>query len=150
MERFARAKKVTVTYHGHEWPVYPLKSREWTIYRVFHRVDGRRQAKTFNSLTKAKADALSILKEIYGKGESKIYLADGEKLDWKSATGLLKAAGIRSSLETVCRHDADLVKAAGSTSLLTDVVRRFAKSRRDAVKPARLTALREAYIAAHR
>ena len=148
MERPTLGKKVVVKFHGHEWPVYPLKSRDSTVYRVIHRVNGERRPKTFTTLAKAKADALGILKEIYVKGDNKIHLTNDEKLDWKSAVGVLKQAGIRSSLETVSRHYADLAKAAGSASMLTDVVRKYANTRGDMVTAISLAALRAAYVAA--
>jgi integrase len=148
MDKSKPSKKVMVGFHGHEWPVYPLKSRNSTVYRVIHRINGERRPKTFSTLKKARADALDILKEIYAKGDGKIHLTADEKLDWKSAVGVLTQAGIRSSLETVCRHYADLAKAVGGTALLMDVARKHASTRRNTVTPIKLTALREAYVAA--
>ena len=46
-------KKVVVKLYGHEWAVYPIKSRDSTIFRVFHRGNGERVPKTFMSLAKA-------------------------------------------------------------------------------------------------
>jgi integrase len=148
METDSEKKKIVVKYHGHEWPVYPLTCRGTTLFRVIHRVNGERRPKTFTTLAKAEADALSILKEIYAKGEPKIHLTDDEKRDWHAAVAVLKQAGIRSSLETVCRSYADLSKIVGGASLLTDVARKYAASRGKAVVPVKLTVLREAYVSA--
>jgi len=148
MEKVASGKKIMVSYHGHEWPVYPLKCRDYTIYRVIHRVNGERHPKTFGTLAKAKADALAILKEIYAKGDSKIHLTDDDKLDWKSATSVLRQARIRASLETVCRHYADLVSIVGSANLLTDMARKHAGSRGKTILPLRISSLRNAYVTA--
>jgi integrase len=139
---------IEVDLHGHTWPIYPLKCRNKTIYRVYHRVNGERIPKTFASEAKAKADAKSILREIYAKGDEKIHLTSDEKLDWKSAMSVLKEAGIRLSLETVCRHHADLAKVVGDASLLTDVARKYAESRGREVTPVKLSVLRDNYIAA--
>ena len=46
-------KAVKVTIHGHSWTVYPIKSRNSTIFRVFHRVNGKRAPKTFMSLARS-------------------------------------------------------------------------------------------------
>ena len=61
------------------------------VFRVFHRVNGERIPKTFMSLSKAKADAKSLLKELYGKADSRIHLTDDEKRDWQAAMKLLRA-----------------------------------------------------------
>src|SRR5881396_2180269 len=123
-------KAVKVLLHGHSWTVYPMSCRGTEIFRVFHRVNGERVPKTFMSLAVAKADAKSILRELYGKADSKIHLTDAEKRDWKAATNLKKQAGIQSSLETVMRHYVDLVMVVGGqASLLTDVARKYAESR---------------------
>ncbi len=148
MAKSKPGKKAIVRLHGHEWPVYPMKCRDSTYYRVIHRVNGERRPKTFSTMKKAKSDALGILKEIYAKGDSKIHLTDDEKLDWKSAIGVLRQAELRSSLETVCRHYADLVKVVGSAGLLTDIARKYASSRGNDVTPIKLTKLRESYITA--
>jgi hypothetical protein len=86
-------------------------------------VNGERRPKSFGSLADAKADAKN-LKEIYTQGDSKIHLAADEKLDWQAAMNILKQAGTRSSLETICRQYADLCAAAGGAGLLTDTVRK--------------------------
>jgi hypothetical protein len=139
-------KKIAVRYHGHEWPVYPLQCRGSTLFRVIHRVNGERRPKTFSTFAKAKADALNILKEIYAKGDNKIHLTDDEKRDWHAAIAALRQAGIRSSLETVCRSY--VAKIVGGASLLIDVARQYAERRAQAVVPVRLSVLREAYLAA--
>ena len=141
-------QKIIVKLHGHEWAVYPLKCRDSTIYRVVHWVNGERRPKTFPTLKKAKADALALLREVYAKGESKIHLTADEKLDWKSANAVLKQAGVRSSLETICRHYVDLANIVGGTDLLTDVARKHAAARGKGVTPINLSALRDAYEAA--
>jgi integrase len=146
----AATKKNTTfaKYHGHRWPIYRLKCRKAILFRVIHRVNGERRPKTFSTLAKAKADALSILKEIYAKGDSQVHLTDDEKRDWQAAMAVLQQGGIRSSLETVCRSYVDLAKIVGGASLLTDVARHYAESRSQAVVPVRLAVLREAYLAA--
>jgi hypothetical protein len=53
-------------------------------------------------------------------------LAADEKLDWQAAMNVLRRAGIRSSLEMICRQYADLCAAAGGAGLLTDIVRKNA------------------------
>jgi integrase len=142
------AKVVKVPLYGHSWPVYPMKSRGKDIFRVFHRVNGERIPKTFMSLVEAKADAKSILKELYGRSGSKIHLTDDEKRDWQAAMIGLKQAGIRSSLETVVRHYSDLAKIVGHASLLTDVARKYADGLGKTVTPVKLSVLRDAYLAA--
>jgi hypothetical protein len=141
-------KVVKVSLYGHVWPVYPLKSRGKDIFRVFHRVNAERVPKTFMSLAEAKEDAKNILKELYGRGESKIHLTEDQKRDWHAATSMLKDAGIRSSLETVSRHYSDLAKVVGHASLLTDVARKYAESRGKTGAPIKLADLRAAYVAA--
>ncbi|HEY3855715.1 MAG TPA: hypothetical protein VGO67_15105 [Verrucomicrobiae bacterium] len=141
-------KVIKVQFHGHVWPIYPMKSRGKDIYRVFHRVNGERKPKTFMSLSEAKKDAKNILKELYGRGESKIHLTEAQKRDWHAATGVLKDAGIRSSLETVTRHYSDLIKVIGHASLLTDVTRKYAESRGKSGAPIKLADLRVDYLAA--
>ena len=106
-------KVIQVVHHGHSWPVYPLKCRDKMVFRVFHRVNGERRAKNFTTLAKAKADARSILKEIYKQGRSDIHLTEVEKRDWHAAMAVLQESGIRSSLETITRHYADLAATAG-------------------------------------
>ena len=139
-------KRVVVKLHGHEWPVYPIKSRDTTIYRVFHRVNGERKPKTFMSMADAKADAKNILKEIYGRADSKIHLTEDDKRDWQAAMNLIKEAGLRCGLETLVRHHVDLVKIVGHESLLTDVVRKHAESRGKTGTPVKLAVLRESYM----
>jgi integrase len=146
-EKKAERKVVEVTYHGHSWKVYPLKCRDKDIFRVFHRVNGERSPRTFTTLAKAKADARSILKEIYAKGDSKIHLTDDDKLDWKSATSVLKQAGIKASLTTVCRHYSDLAHIVGGAKLLTDVARKYADSHGEEVTPINVSTLRDDYLA---
>ena len=142
-----KAKKVIkAPLYGHAWSVHPLPCRGKVIFRVFRRANSKRIPKTFMSLAEAKADAKSILKELYGIGESKIHLTDDEKRDWQAAVKLMKKAGIRTSLESVIRLHCDLVNIAGSASLLMDVVRKWADSRGNAVTPITHTALRSAYI----
>ncbi len=141
-------KAVQVTLHGHSWTVYPIKSRKLTIFRVFHRVNGKRAPKTFMSLAEAKADAKNLLKEHYGKADSKIHLTDDEKRDWHAAMKLKQDAGLRCSLETAIRHYADLVKIVGQASLLTDVAHKYAQSRGNTGLPVKLKALRDAYLEA--
>ena len=80
------AKVVKVPLHGHWWPVYPMRSRRKDIFRVFHRVNGVRIPKTFMTLAAAK----SLLKEHYGKGDSKIHLTEDEKRDWQAAVRIAK------------------------------------------------------------
>jgi hypothetical protein len=80
-------------------------------------VNGGTSPKNFSSLADAKADAKNIIKEIYTQGDSKIQLVADEKLDWQAAMHVLKRAGIRSSLETICRQYADLCAAAGGAGL---------------------------------
>jgi hypothetical protein len=94
-----------------------MKCRNTILYRVFHRVNGGTSPKNFSSLADAKADAKNIIKEIYTQGDSKIQLVADEKLDWQAAMHVLKRAGIRSSLETICRQYADLCAAAGGAGL---------------------------------
>ncbi len=148
MEAPKPAKKVIlVSYHGHEWPVYPLKCRGKDIYRVFHRVNGERRPKTFSKLSKAKADARSVLKEVYSKGGKTIHLSEDDRLDWKAGTGVLKQANIRSSLETVCRHYADLLNTVGSASLLTELARKHADSRTRTLVPVLISELQKDYVA---
>jgi integrase len=139
-------KVVQVTLHGHSWPVYPIKCRGKEIFRVFHRVNGQRVPKTFASLSKAKADAKSLLKERYGKADSKLHLTEDEKRDCQAAMNLMKQAGIRTSLETAIRHYSDLVKIVGHASLLTDVARKHAEGRGKTGTPIELAALREDYL----
>lgn len=139
-------KAIEVSLHGHTWMVYPMKAREQTIYRVYHRVNGKRHAKNFSTLAKAKADAKSLLRDFYDKGDNKIHLTDEEKLDWQAAMKILKEAGIRNGLETVTRHYSDLVKVVGHASLLTDVARKYAESQGQSCKAVKLSALRDAYV----
>ena len=141
-------KRVIVKLHGHEWPVYPIKSRDKTIFRVFHRVNGERVPKTFMTLADAKADAKNLLKELYGRADSAIHLTDDEKRDWQAAMSLLKEAGLRCGLETAIRHYGDLVKIVGHAALLTDVARKYAESRGKTGKPVKLAVLRDDYMAA--
>lgn len=142
------AKVVKVPLYGHSWPVYPMRSRGKDIFRVFHRVSGERIPKTFMTLAAAKADAKSLLKEHYGKGDSKIHLTEDEKRDWQAAMRIAKQEGIRSSLETLVRHYCDLAKIVGHASLLTDVARKFAESRGKTGAPVKLSVLRDTYLAA--
>ena len=137
-------KVIQVVHHGHSWPVYPLKCRDKVVFRVFHRVNGERRAKNFTTLAKAKADAHSILKEIYKQGRSAIHLTDDEKRDWHAAMSVLQQSGIRSRLETITRLYADLATAAGGEGLLTDIVRKHVASRSRAVVPIKLAELRGA------
>lgn len=141
-------KAVQVTLHGHSWPVYPMNCRGKEIFRVFHRVSGKRVPKTFPTLAKAEADAKSLLRELHGKAQSRIHLTDDEKLDWRAAKSVLQHAGLRTSLETVCRHYADLVKIVGDANLLTDLARRHSEDRGRSVTPVPISALRDVYIAA--
>ena len=93
MKTAKRQKKIVVKLHGHEWSVYPLKSRDSTIYRVFHRVNGQRVPKTFMSLAKKpRPTPRALLKEFYGKADSRIHLTDDEKRDWRAAMNLMKEA----------------------------------------------------------
>jgi len=101
-----------------------MKCRNKTLYRAVHRVNGERRPKDFSSLADAKVDAKNLIQEFYTKGDSKIHLAADEKLDWQAAMNILKQAGTRSSLETICRQYADLCAAAGGAGLLTDTVRK--------------------------
>jgi len=55
-------------------------------------------------------------------------LAADEKLDWQAAMNVLKQASIRSSLEMICRQNADLCASAGGAGLLTDIVRKHVSS----------------------
>ena len=99
-------------------------------------------------LADAKADAKNLLKEHYGKADSKIHLTDDEKRDWYAAMNLMKAAGIRGGLETAIRQYSDLAKIVGHASLLTDVARKYAESRGKTGTPVKLAALRDAYLEA--
>ncbi len=141
-------KRILVSLHGHDWPVYPCKTRDTTIYRVFHRVNGERKPKTFMALADAKTDAKNILKEIYGRAASKIHLTEDEKRDWKAAMDLLKSAGLKCGLETAIRHYGDLVKIVGHEGLLTDVARKYAESRGKTGTPVKLATLRDEYLSA--
>jgi hypothetical protein len=67
----SKKKAIEVTLHGHAWKVYPMKCRNKTLCRVFHRVNGERRPKNFSSLADAKADAKNIIKEIYAQGDRK-------------------------------------------------------------------------------
>ena len=138
-------KVIRVKLYSHEWPVYPLPCRGRTIFRVFNQVDGKRSPRTFMSLDQARAFAKSLLKERYGNAESKIHLSDDEKRDWQAAVNLKRNAGVKTSLESVVRLHCDLVNIAGSASLLTDVVRKWADSRGNTVTPITLSDLRIAY-----
>ena len=106
----SKKKVFRVRLHGRSWSVYSLKCRGKTIFRVIHRVNDKRKPKTFPSLIKARADAKNILLGIYAKEAVKIHLTADERADWKAALSALKPARIRSSLETVCQHDADLAQ----------------------------------------
>ncbi|MBE0544125.1 MAG: hypothetical protein IH623_22530 [Verrucomicrobia bacterium] len=143
-----KKKVIQVTHHGHAWQVYPLKCRDKVVFRVFHRVNGERRAKNFTTLAKAKADARSILKEIYKQGRSAIHLTDDEKRDWHAAVTVLQQSGIRSSFETIIRHYADLAATAGGEELLTDIVRKQVAARKRALTPIKLADLRATYLAA--
>jgi hypothetical protein len=143
-------KRIVVSWHGHEWPVYPLKSRSTTVFRVFHRVNGERVPKTFGSLAKAKVDAKNLLKDLFDRPDNKIHLTDVEKLDWHAAMNLLNKAGLRCSLETAMRHYGDLVSIVGHASLLTDVAREYAECRGKTGTPIKLAALRDDYVEALR
>jgi integrase len=148
MEASKQLQKVVVKLFGHEWPVYPLKCRGRTIYRVFHRVDGQRKARTFKSVSEAKNDARSILRELYGHGAGKIHLTDEEKRDWQAALTLLKRAKTRTSLESAIRHYCDLVTVVGHASLLTDVVREYNERQGKNGAPIKLARLRDDYLEA--
>ena len=143
-----KRRVIRVALHGHHWSVYPMNTRGKDIYRVFHRVDGKRVSKTFMSLKDGQAHAKSLLREQHGNTESKIYLTDDEKRDWQAASNLMKLAGIRTSLESAIRHYCDLVKVVGHESLLTDVARKYAESRGKAGTPIKVDELRNAYLAA--
>jgi len=91
-------------------------------------------------------DAKNIIKEIYAQGDSKIHLAADEKLDWQAAMNVLKQAGIRSSLETICRQYADLCAAAGGAGLLTDIVRKNVSSGPVKHMPIQLGRLKDLFI----
>ena len=148
MEATKPKKRIIVKLHGHEWPVYPCKTRNTVIYRVFHRVNGERKPKTFMKLADAKADAKSLLKEVYGKADSAIHITSDEKRDWQASMAHMKAAGLRCGLETAIRHYCDLVKIVGHEGLLTDVARQYAESRGKTGVPIKLAALRDDYLAA--
>ena len=90
----------------------------------------------------------ALLKEFYGKADTRIRLTDDEKRDWRAAMNLMKEAGIKTTLETAVRHNADLAKIVGHASLLTDVARKYAESRGKTGKPVKLAALRDAYLEA--
>jgi len=138
---------VKVPLYGHVWPVYPMKSRGKDIFRVFHRVNGERKRKTFMSLAEAKADAKSILKELYGKGDSQVHLTEDEKRDWQAAMAVLKQAGIRLGLETICRLYSELCALAGGAGLLTDIVRKHVASSPTQAVPVAISRLKDEYIA---
>jgi integrase len=142
----SKKEAIEVALHGHAWKVYPMKCRNKTLYRVVHRVNGERRPKNFSSLADAKADAKNIIKEIYTQGDSKIHLAADEKLDWQAAMNVLKRAGIRSSLETICRQYADLCAAAGGAGLLTDIVRKNVSSGPARHTPIQLGRLKDIFI----
>jgi hypothetical protein len=124
----------------------PDEVRNKTLYRVVHRVNGERRPKNFSLPAEAKAHAKNIIKEIYTQGDSKIHLAADEKLDWQAAMNVLKRAGIRSSLETICRQYADLCAAAGGAGLLTDIVRRYVSSGPAKHMPIQLGRLKDIFI----
>ena len=142
----SKKKAIEVTLHGHTWKVYPMKCRNKTLYRVVHRVNGERRPKNFSSLADAKADAKNLIKEMYTQGDSKIHLAADEKLDWQAAMNVLERAGIRSSLETICRQYADLCAAAGGAGLLTDIVRKNVSSGPARHTPIQLGQLKDLFI----
>jgi hypothetical protein len=119
-------KVIKVPLYGHVWSVHPLACRGKVIFRVFHRVDGKRVSKTFMTRQEATAEAKSLLKARYGKGESQIHLTEDEKRDWQAARAIQQQAGIRSSFESISRHYTDLCAAAGGAGLLTDIVRKHA------------------------
>jgi hypothetical protein len=100
----------------------------------------------FSSLADAKAEAKNLIKEIYTQGDSKIHLAADEKLDWQGAMNILKRAGIRSSLATICRQYADLCAAAGGAGLLTDIMRKNVSSGPAKHMPIQLGKLKDIFI----
>jgi len=59
---------------------------------------------------------------------------------------VLKRAGIRSSLETICRQYADLCAAAGGAGLLTDIVRKNVSSGPARHTPIQLGRLKDIFI----
>lgn len=139
-------KTIEVVYHGHVWKVHPMKCRNATVYRVYHRVNGERIPRNFSSLQKAKADAKAILKDLYAAGETQIHLTEDEKRDWHAAMSILKTSSVRMTLETMARHYCDLVKIVGHASLLTDVARKYAEGRGKTGKPIKLAALQKNYL----
>ena len=108
----------------------PDEAPQQYIYRVVHRANGERRPKNVGLLADAKADAKNMIKGIYTQRDSKIHLAADEKLDWQAAMNVLKQASIRSSLEMICRQNADSVAPppAGGAGLLTDIVRKHVSS----------------------
>jgi hypothetical protein len=54
-------------------------------------VNGERRPINLRSLADAKADAKTIIKEIYTQGDSKIHLAADKKLDWLAAMDVLRS-----------------------------------------------------------
>jgi len=128
-------KVILVSLHGHEWPVYPCNVRGKISYKVPHRVAGVRKFKSFADLAKAKKDAKSVLYETFGGVRTQVHMTEDERFDWKAAVDLLRAAGIRSTLESVARHYADLAGIVGGEALLTDVARQYAKRQGKTCKP---------------
>jgi hypothetical protein len=113
----------------------------------FHRINGERRPKSFSTMAAAKSDAKNVLREVYLKGAKNVHLTDDEKMDYKSAMAVLEQAGIRSNLEVVCRHYADLMVTAGGETLLTDIVRKCVANRPKEQAPITIGRLQDSYVA---
>ena len=91
-------------------------------------INGVRRFKSFADLAKAKKDAKAVLRENLGTVRTQVHMTEDERLDWKAAVDLLRAAGIRSTLESVARHYADLAGIVkGYQSLIKKQTDQFQK-----------------------